>query len=163
MKPFIVGFATVLLSVFILVFNQDYRQNNYYCKELKYVAEEASASASLFTNSTDYSNGCIVFNQIEGNKAVKAQIINLLRLDNSLNPLSNSYWTDTISYKVYYFDDSNTSYPFLFKDTDTLFTQVVTDPTVVVTINAGKGRYRIPLFKNTGNFIRSAAHELKRR
>lgn len=142
---------------------QDYRLNNYYFKELKYICEEASASGSLFLNNSEYSNGRIVFNQTECDKAIRAQIINLLRLDDSMIPKSNSYWTDTIKYKVYYFDDSNTSYPYLFKDDDTFFTQVITDPTVIVTINAGKARYRIPLFKNTENFIRSAAHELKER
>ena len=163
MKPFIVGLASILLSVFILVFNQDYRTNSHYFKELKYVAEEASVSASLFIDTNEYSAGRIVFNQAEGNKVIKAQIIEFLRLDDGMNPKSNSYWTDTVTYKAYYFDDSNTLYPYLFKDDNTLFTQVITEPTIVVTINAGKGRYRIPLFKNTGDFIRSSAHELKER
>src|SRR5665648_149469 len=102
MKPIIVGVSIILLCCYVFIFWYDLgeaRAKNY---ELKYVAGEVSVSASLFISDEEFSNGKKVFNQVEGNKAIKHQLKNLLKLDESLNPLPNSYWQDTITYRVYY-------------------------------------------------------------
>jgi hypothetical protein len=161
MKPMIVGISIILLCCYVFIFWYDLgeaRARNY---ELKYAASEVSVSASLFLNLEEYSNGSKVFNRIEGNKAIDNQLRKLLKLDESLNPLPKSYWQDTISYKVYYFDDSDTVYPHLFKDSYTGFTYTITSPTVIVTINAGRARFRLPAFQGGAPVIRSAAHEWK--
>ena len=158
MKPFIIGVATLLFSIMVYSFTHDFMQNKYYYKDLKYVCEESSIAGSLFINTNDYRDGRIVFNQSEALKAIDEQIKGMIRLDNSLQPLINSYWVDKIIYKTYFLDDSNTTYPYTFIDPDTNFTKSVVGPTIVVTINAGKARYNLPLFKNNANNIRSSAH-----
>jgi hypothetical protein len=163
MKSAIVGIATILLSVFVTVFYQDLKQAELRNFELKYVAEELSASASLFINEQEYSRGRIVFDQTEALRAFDHQIKTLLHLDNGFNPLTTSYWTEKVTYRINFYDDSNTAYPYLFTDPDTMFTYVVTEPTVVVTLNTGKARYRISFLDSTDDNIRSAAHEWKNR
>ena len=163
MKPLFITVSTVLLCVFVMVAVQDMKQNEIQNYKLRYVTEELSVTGTLFFDRYEYSQGRKVFNQVESLEAMEHQIKDLLRLDDDLNPFNDSYWTERVSYEVYFFDDSNTVYPYLFTDDDTLFTFVVTQPACIVTVNAGKGRYRIPMFQNSGDNIRSAAHEWKSR
>jgi hypothetical protein len=163
MKPFIIGIATILLSIMVMVFNQDYRINKRHSNDLKNVADEAAVSGALFTNLDDFKEGRIVFDRTEGIKALEYKIKKSLYLDDNFNPLDESYWTEKVTYNVYFFDDSNTTYPYQFVDSSTDYTFRVTQPTVIVTINAGKGRYRITAFKSSGSFTRSGAYEWKNR
>lgn len=158
MKPFIIGLAAFILSITCYSFLHDYNLNRHGLADLRMVCEEASVAGSLFYYTIQYSNGKIVFNQVESKKAVEAVIAAMLRLDNGLNPTRGCYWQNQISYKIHFFDDSNTVYPYLFVDPDTGYTHLVRTPTVVVTINAGKARYTLPFLKNGADNIRSAAH-----
>lgn len=172
------GIALVILCTIFTVFQQD---NDRYIEEyekLKYTADEVASSGAAYKDLIEYSYGKMVFNYAEGNKAVSYQIKALLKLDDSFNPL-NTYWRDKISYKVYYYDHSNIakiyengslveeksfSFNYLFQDKDTGYTKLIVEPTVIVTINAGKPRFRLTLF-DTSNIdaIRSTAYEWKGR
>lgn len=163
MKPFILCLAVLFLYSITIVTAQDFRmgqRNNY---ELRYVTDEISVSASLFCDSSAYSDGRIIYNYDQGLAALEDQLKYLLRLDDSFVPLAGSYWTDPIKYKVYFYDHSNVlrvylngllvdqlpfDFPVLYKDSDTLFTKVVTVPTVVVSINAGRSRYRVSFLRS---------------
>lgn len=158
MKPFIIGTAAILLSIIFYSFMHDYNLNKQALEDLKVVCEEASVAGALFIDNTEYGEGKIVFNLAESNKAIEAVIIAMLELDNAMNPTTATYWKEKIAYKTYFYDDSNTTYPCLFSDTDTGYTTLIKAPTVVVTINAGKGRYALPILKNGGDNIRSSAH-----
>ena len=158
MKPFIFGLATFLLSITCYSFIHDFNLNKHGMAELRMVCEEASAAGTLFTDKNQYSNGKIVFNQTESKNAIEAVIAAMLRLDGDLKPTRESYWQNQIRFKTYFFDDSNTTYPFLFVDPDTGYTHLVKTPTVIVTINAGKARYTLQFLKNGPDNIRSAAH-----
>jgi hypothetical protein len=163
MKPLIVGVCTILLYCFVVVttknINTHERQNEY----LKFVCDETACSAALFYDTTQYGEGRKVFNVLEGKKAIEYQMKYLLLLDNSFNPLSDTYWQDKISYKSYFYDDSNTTYPYTFIDSETGYTKVILEPTVIVTINAGKSRYSIPIITSNNSNIRSGSFEWQER
>jgi hypothetical protein len=173
-KIFIITVAVVILYSFTVVFTQDYRQAQRNSYRLKYVCEELSATGASFFDREEYSEGYTVFDTEEGIKAIKEQITSLLSVDSSMNPVANSYWSKNIEYKVYFYDDSGIckvyangslereeafTYGDLHKDDWTSYDMVISDPTVVVTINAGPGRFRLKFLDPLPDIIRSASHE----
>lgn len=160
MKAFLFGIAAFFFGLFVWLFCHDYNMNHMYYNQLRTAAEEASVSAALFTDPEQENEGKVVFNREEGDKAIKAMLKSMLKTDDTLNPTEGSYWQDKISYKAYFFDDSNTEYPKTFTDPDTGFRFEVQKPTVVVTVNAGKARYTISGIADNIQDIRSAAHEV---
>ena len=178
MKIFIVTIAVVILYSFILVFGQDYRQAQRVSYRLKYVCEELSATGASFYDQEKFSEGYTVFNAGEGSKAIKDQLTHLLLVDSDLTPVANSYWSKNIEYKVYFYDDSGIckvytngspdreesfSYGSEHKDDWTSYNEVIGDPTVVVTINAGPSRFRIKILDPIPYMIRSSCHVWKER
>ena len=178
MKIFIVTIAVVILYSFTLVFTEDYRQAQRVSYRLKYVCEELSATGASFYDQEKYGEGYTIFNTDEGIKAIKDQITKLLSVDSDLAPVSNSYWSKNIEYKVYFYDDSGIfkvfyngnlereepfSYGSEHKDDWTSYNEVIGDPTVVVTINAGPGRFRIKILDPILDMIRSSSHEWEER
>ena len=100
----------------------------------------------------------MIFNKTESIKAIEEVIKVHLNLDDNFMPLHNSYWTEKVTYKAYFYDDNNCTYPYLFTDDITGFSYVIRNPTVVVTINAGKARYSLSFIKSNSDNIRIAAH-----
>lgn len=179
MKPFIVGVALIILLLFTLIFEIDYYDYRIESQNLKYCADEASASAALFYESYNYNNeiefegGYKVYNESDGIKAIEKVIQVYLATDYSLNPKHNSYWTSPISYNAYFFDDDlvcsvykngikksefRFSYPYLFEDELLGYNKSVSKPSIIVTINAGVNSFRLD-FLNSRDVIRSSAYE----
>ena len=178
MKIFIITVAVVIVYSFTMVFAQDYRQAQRNSYRLKYVCEELSATAASFYDLEDYSEGYTIFNTEEGINAIKEQITRLLSVDNSLTPIYNSYWSEQMQYKVYFYDDSGVckiysngsfereeafTYGSTHRDDWTSYNTVISDPSVVVTINAGPARFRVKFLDTTPDIIRSSSHEWKAR
>ncbi len=173
MKVFIITLAVIVLYTFTIIFTQDYRQAQRNSYRVKYVCEELSASAATFYDREKYSEGYTVFDTIQGMRAIEDQLTNLLSVDGNRIPTSGSYWTGTLHYMVYFYDDSlvlkvytdglltstnSFSYPYSHTDEWTSYNTIITCPTIVVTINAGVGRFRLKLFDNSFDLIRSASH-----
>jgi len=173
-KIFIITVAVVILYSFTVVFTQDYRQAQRNSYRLKYVCEELSATGASFFNREEYSEGYTIFDTEEGIKAIREQITSLLSVDSSMAPVANSYWSKNIEYEVYFYDDSGICkvykngslekeeafvYGDLHKDDWTSYNTVISDPTVVVTVNAGPERFRLKLLDPLLDIIRSASHE----
>ena len=173
MKIFITALAVIVLYTFTITFTQDYRQAQRNSYRLKYACEELSASAATFYDMEQYSEGYTVFDTDQGIKAIEDQITNLLSVDGNRNPLLDSYWTSTLHYMVYFYDDSlvmrvytdgvftiskSFSYPYSHIDQWTNYNTIINSPTVVVTINAGAPRFRLKLSNNLPDVIRSASH-----
>ncbi len=164
MKAALFGIAAFFFSLFIWLFCHDYNLNHLYYVQLRNTAEEASVAATMFISPQEESEGRIVFNQAEGHKAIRAVLKSMLKTDESLNPSEGSYWQQQIIYSAYFYDDSNTTYPYTFADPQTGYTTIIYRPSVIVTINAGKARYSMKgiVDENLPN-IRSAAHEIEGR
>jgi len=173
-KIFIITVAVVILYSFAVIFTQDYRQTQRNSYRLKYVCEELSATGASFFDREEYSEGYTVFDTEEGIKAIREQLTSLLSVDSSMTPVANSYWSKNIEYKIYFYDDlgvckvyDNVSldreeaftYGDLHEDDWTPYNTVISDPTVVVTINAGPGRLRLKFMDPLPDIIRSASHE----
>ncbi len=159
MKTLIVGVAIAILYSAFLIFQMD---NNLYLiklEELKAVSNECSAAA-LYYDTCEYREGLKVFNREEGNKAIRHLICNNLKLDENFFPKVGSYWTDKVGYNVFYIDDSGFIYEYynngyigresfaygsLYTDPIEGYQKVITEPTVIVTIVAGKPKYRLSL------------------
>jgi len=177
-KIFIITIAVVILYSFSVVFTQDYRQAQRNSYRLKYVCEELSATGASFYDLEEYSEGYTIFNAGEGIGAIKNQMTSLLSVDSSMAPVENSYWSKNVEYKVYFYDDSGIckvytggnlereeafSYGNLHKDDWTTYNIVISDPTVVATINAGPARFRLKFLDPLPDIIRSASHEWESR
>ena len=178
MKVFIVTVAVIILYSFIVVFSQDYRQAQRVSYRLKYACEELSCTGASFYDQEEYGEGYTIFNTDEGIKAIGEQITNLLSVDSSLAPVENSYWSKNMEYMVYFYDDSDIckvykngnfdreesfSYGQQHKDDWTNYNTVISDPIVVVTINAGPGRFRLKILDPIPDTIRSSSHEWESR
>jgi len=177
-KIFIITIAVVIVYSFTMVFAQDYRQAQRNSYRLKYVCEELSATAASFYDLKDYSEGYTIFNTEEGINAIKDQLTNLLSVDSSLTPLDNSYWLEPIKYMVYFYDDSGICkiysngsferaksfrYGNTHEDDWTAYNIVISDPTVVVTINAGPANLRVKFLDAIPDIIRSSSQEWEER
>jgi hypothetical protein len=177
-KIFIITVAVVIVYSFTMVFAQDFRQAQRNSYRLKYVCEELSATAASFYDLEDYSDGYTIFDTEEGINAIKEQITSLLSVDSSLTPVDNSYWSEQIDYKVYFCDDSEIckvyfngsfereeafTYGTTHEDDWTAYNIVISDPTVVVSINAGPARFRVKFLDLLPDIIRSSSHEWKGR
>ncbi len=173
MKPLIVGIALIIVILIMLVFqidNYDYRlQSNF----LKFCADEASNSASLFYYENEFKNGLKIFNEADGIKSIEHVIQNYLKTDNGLTPLRESYWSDKITYTAYFFNDNlscsvykngvktdsfNFTYPYLYTDKELNYKKSVGKASVIVTINAGKINYRLSFIAKP-ICIRSSGYE----
>jgi len=177
-KIFIITVAVIILYSFTIVFTQDYRQAQRNSYRLKYICEELSATGASFFDREEYSEGYTVFDTEEGIKAMREQLTSLLSVDGNMMPIENSYWSKNIEYRVYFYDDSGVckfyangnlereeafAYGDLHKDDWTLYNIVISDPTVVVTINGGPGRFRLKFLDPLPDIIRSSSHEWKDR
>jgi len=177
-KVFITVLAVIVLYTFTIIFTQDYRQAQRNSYRVKYACEELSASAAIFYDREQYSEGYTVFNTDQGIRAIEDQLTNLLSVDSSRSPISGSYWSDTLHYKVYFYDDSlerkeytdgsltgtvSFSYPYSHNDGWTGYNTIIICPTVIVTINAGVGKFRLNFLNRLPDVIRSASHEWKDR
>jgi len=173
-KIFIITIAVVILYSFTVVFTQDYRQAQRNSYRLKYVCEELTATGASFYDLEEYSEGYTIFSTGEGIGAIRNQMTRLLSVDSSMNPTANSYWSKNVEYKVYFYDDSGIckvytngnlereeafAYGDLHKDDWTSYNTIISDPTVVVTINAGSARFRLRFLDPLPDIIRSSSHE----
>lgn len=161
MKQFILGIAIFFISMLFTIFHQDYNLHQEHLFNLKFITAETAAAGAQFIELEEYKEGGLVFNQEEGKKACEYIIQKQLSLDEDMNPSIDSYWQGQIKCTIEFFDDSNTTFPFLYSRDNGNFTLTITEPTVVVVLNAGKPRYR--LYNNTSDVIRIAAHSWKGR
>jgi len=161
MKSFIVSIALILLFNIYTVFQIDSDTYRRQLERLKFVAEECADSAALYYDLEAYSQGKIIYNQDEGIKAIEYMLKTHLKLDDSLKPVSG-YWQDQIQYDVYFIDEKNYTFPYEFPyefiDARTGYKMYIFEPTVIVTIEAGRGRMRLP-FLSINSSIRSSAYE----
>lgn len=158
MKTFLFSIAMIIMYIIFITYQVD---NNTYIRqldELKVLVDECAATASLYYDEEAFSKGNIIYNQKEGIKAIEYLIKYCLKLDNNFVPNDHSYWQDTIKYDVFFMDDSNTSFPYLFQDSYRGYTKLITNPTVVVVIDAGRARFRLE-FLESKNAIRVSSYE----
>lgn len=157
MKTFIVALALVLMFNIFTVYQIDMDTYRRQLERLKFIAEECADSSALYYDQVAFSNGKIIYNKTEGNEAIKYLLKANLKLDDTMTPTSG-YWRDKIVYDVYYLDETTVTFPYEFVDPRTGYTRIVFEPTVVVTIEAGRGRMRLP-FTSINSSIRSSAYE----
>lgn len=161
MKSYIIGVALFFVFMIFTTYQYDYNMHQEQVYSLKFVAEEVVAGAAQYFLIDQYINGYLVFNKEQGILAVEYILQKNLKLNSDLFPGTNSYWVQQIQYDIKFFDDSNTNFPYLYEDIINSFTLTITNPTVVLTINAGKPRYK--LIDNPPDVICIAAHEWKER
>lgn len=159
MKSYIVGIALFIVFMIFTFYQYDYNMYQEQVYNLKFVAEEAAAAAAQYVYVSKYAEGDLVFNYEEGILAAEYIISKNLKLDDNFFPKVNTYWQEQIKYNIYFFDDSNSTYPVLYEDIGTNFILTITEPTVVIKINAGKPRYK--LINSLPDTITTSAHEWK--
>lgn len=141
---------------------------------LKYHADEAANTASLHFDEEKYADGLKVFNDSEANAALRDIVKANLKLNDDLSPLDNTYWVDNLSYTAYYYDDSlikreyrdgmlisetDFSYGEMFTDPKTGHSKLISEPTVIVTLNAGQPRVRLEFLQGKVTVSQTSAYE----
>lgn len=158
MKPFLFTLGMLLLFVVFLTYQSDHNRYVRQLEQLKQVADECSSSAGMYYDEALFSEGKTIYNQIECEKVIDYIIKANLCLDNNFVPISDSYWTDKVTYRVTYLDHSNTSFPYNYIDPNGRFTKTIAEPTIIVIIDAGKPPYRLTFLKPK-HAIRTSAYE----
>ncbi len=130
--------------------------------------------------------GQIVFNESQGIEAIECILKNWLKLEGkgNLTPSSNSYYIDRIDYMVYFFnedldDDSKEIFScnvyrngkkveiecfktnsriYMFTDSSLKYNKLITSANVIVTINAGRARFKLSFIKSP-LLIRSSGYD----
>ncbi len=173
MKPFIVGIAIFLIYLMLIMFQTDSNMFLRAQEDLKFQADELANTGLLFYDPIQFSEGKKVFDIAASNNAISNLIKLNLGLDNGYVPI-NSYWTDPINYYTYFFDHSGRmrmyhnnvlvsdvpfTFSYLFTEPITGYKKLVTEPTVIVTIDAGSPRFRLTFLNGIGNVVRTSAYE----
>jgi hypothetical protein len=183
-KAFIAGVAVIIILLLIITFWQDHLNYRLQAEFLKHCADEASASALLYYDNfynDDTENpikigknfGQVVFDELEGIKAIEYILKNWLKL-----------YKDEINYTAYFFneivDESlgeifscsvykngrrideecfiTTNRTYMYKDSNLKYEKLITTANVIVTINAGKARFR-QVFISEPILIRSSGYD----
>lgn len=172
MKVFIFSMAVIIVFSMFMVFQAD---NDSFLRDqqyLKSVADDCSNAAALYYDQDKFSEGVKVFNKDEGNKAVLYVLKNNLHLNNDLTTEDDSLQT-AFRHFTYYFDGDGTmttyegdmlagqetfSFPYRFREERTGYEQVVYEPMVIVTIDAGKFNYRLSAVSDP-ELIRTSGYE----
>lgn len=162
MKVFLFGIALFVIGVLYLHINQEENFMEEQDLKLHFVAQEAAAAAGQYFLPDPFAQGQYVFNQTQGNQAAQFIVEANLHLNDQLQPLQHSYWKGPVTVSIQYFDDSNTTYPYLYEHPSGDFAEVFDSPSVVVTINAGQPV--VPMIsKNPPNLFRVGAYTWKKR
>lgn len=160
MKWFITGWAFAIIASFSLVFQHNYNLHQEQMEYLKYVSQEAAAAASQYFYKDKYGDGYLIYNKDEGEKAAKAVIISLLKLNPDMTPTENTYWkrTNKITFDIKYFDEENNTFPMDYTYTHPKGNTNLTmfGPSVIVRINVGKAKY--DWLKNDTEYYRIGVH-----
>lgn len=174
MKTFIIGIATLVMSVQIWYMTNCVMQLNRNTKELRFAASQASVSGALYIDNDVYQDKIIKFNDDQVVAAVKDIVCKNLELDNNQVPAAVSYWRKPVEITVYVYDDvscreyvngtftreTTFSYPFLHQDAATGITQAIAKPTICVMIDAGKRPIGGGIMRLSPDICRFAAHEI---
>ncbi len=128
---------------------------------LKFHIQEAAAAAAQYIELEDYGQGRMVFNQVEAVRAAEYVLQRNLHLNDDFSPDKHSYWQETVRYEIEFYDESNTSFPYLYEHDSNYFTLLLTDPTVIVTVDAGPSRLR--LWNDSQGIVRTGAHTWQER
>ena len=180
MKQLLFGCAVTILWCFFAVYQLDNNQFIRMQENLKLQANECANTGSLYYDLEQFSEGKKVFDKNKANEAIEKILKLNLRLNNKLEPDKDSYWKKTIEYYVYYIDDSidikdsfemveykngilisaatSVSYNYMFKEPLTNYEKEITEPTIIVVINAGHPRFRLS-FLEPGDVVRSSGYE----
>jgi len=172
-KPLIVGVAFMILLTFFNVFQVD--QDTYIRSQtlVKKLADDAAAGGGLFFEETSYGSGLKIYDKLKSESMIKSLILKNMKLAPDRTPLQPNAWTGKVNYYCYYFDDShkyfkyengvfmsqeNFSFNTLFTEPLTDYKKLITEPTIIVTIETAPPRNRTSWI-SWPNIIRSSAYE----
>lgn len=105
MKNVMLGVATILIYLIIITTTFDSKMFIMQANELGYVAQELSATGTLFLDFEDYADGNLGLHDEQAMLAIEDQIKTLMRLDDNFQPKENSYWQDQVNFRVHFYDD----------------------------------------------------------
>lgn len=173
MKPLIITIAALLFAIGVWLSNLDMRLFERKVVDLEYTAVQTATVASQYLDQYEYGQGVHTFKRDVSMVAVKSYLENELNLDDSMTPI-DSYWTDTLDYSVYLYDDTggyiytqgiltssfSISYPYLHNSPSTGSITII-KPTIIVILDAGRMQVHNNLFgvKTATNGIRYGVYE----
>lgn len=173
MKVFITSAAILILLSMFMIFQMD--NNEYLISQDRYkaVANDTADAAALYYDKESFSNGIKIYDKISGNAVVLEILQSGLNLNDGLNGGISNYLLGIHKYYVYYFDGDGTlteyndgillksetiTYPYTFEESLTGYEVQIVEPTVIVTIDAGKFNFR-ESFITDPELIRTSGYE----
>ncbi len=167
---------TAAMAIVLSIFTVFQFDNDTFSRQqelLKYAADDCSEVAVLYYDPDRYAEGIKIFNKEEGNRAIAFILRDNLNLNEDLTS-NNPYLKGEFKYYTYYFDgngrisvydgdrlinqENDIEYPHLFQEDTTGFQEIIYEPTVIVTIDAGKFDFRLG-FLDDPDCIRTSGYE----
>lgn len=173
MKPLIIGVALTVILVMFMAFQTDNNALIRAMTDLKFQADDLAATGSLFYDSNAFASGLKVYDLTKANAEIAFLLQSNLGLNASYVPVNNKYWKEPFSVSITYFDDSMIAkrfvngslvnsfaftYGTLYTEPSTSYVRLISEPTVIATINAGKPNFRLS-FLTPKNAIQTSAYE----
>lgn len=119
----------------------------YQYANLKNTADLAAQAAGLYYDKEAHGEGYIIFDQTEGQAACEAIIKAYLHLNDDFSPMSGSYYRETVQYTLVFIDATTVaSFPVIYTDPETGFTETFGSPGVAVIIDGGEPHFSDPQY-----------------
>ncbi|MEF9922403.1 MAG: hypothetical protein RR313_07060 [Anaerovoracaceae bacterium] len=148
MKNFIITIGAIILMSTIMYFQVDCNEMMRYREQLKFVADEAAATASVFVSANDFGEGYKIYEDM----AAKAAADKMIRL--------NLKTKSPVTYEIYFEDDSQVKRGYN-QGGDKIFLKqfTATKPRVSILLNGGKPKFRLPFLKSNKDIIVKSYYE----
>lgn len=164
MKPLITGLALLIMFISLMLFESDNYNMRLQYLELKNTADQSSANAAVFYNDRLFSDKEIkIYKEEEGLKAIEKTVFLYMRL--------RGY--KKIDKYIYFFNDNHIcnvylnekkidsfyfNYPYLYEDQNMRYSKLISEASIVVTLDAGDAYYHLQAIKPS-RLIRSSGYE----
>lgn len=173
MKIFIITAAMSLLFSIFTIFQAENNNYLYFRDQLKMSANDAADAAALFYDEDNFSEGIKVFNKSDGNDVIAKILKDSLPVNDDFTFEDSNHIEGELHYTIYYFDGNETlttyengvllsstsiTFPYTFEELSTNYTISVSEPMVVVTLDAGTYDYSLPVITDP-EAIRTSGYE----
>lgn len=178
MKNLIITVAILVLLLIFTVFQSDINLMSREQMSLKDATEEIANTAALQFDKERYGEGIIVFDDVKANAAALQVLKDTVGVNNDFTP-NNDYYTDSVQFYMYYFDDNLEgrkyyngtgagAFEFQYGDTVSSVCDittitgedfVVSRPCVVCIVNAGSPEMNVDSLEGQGRIMKMSVYE----
>lgn len=180
MKNLIITISMVILCSFFLQFQIDVNLLERQTLKVKYTADRMACAAAMLTDEESFGQGLTVFTCPEGAALALECLKGSLGYGDYYQPIQNTYFTETASADLYFFDDTlvmrhyrNGAYigssDFLYGDSLSLYvapgqndpSMLIDRPTVVCVLDVGRPSIRSAIAPGKLSVVQRSVYEYR--